>query len=85
MEEEKQQTKIRVFTTPSCVYCVTLEAFLNEHNIEFEEIDVAEDEKAREEMIKKSGQMGVPVIEIGEEIVVGFDKKKIVELLDIKE
>jgi len=85
MIEKKQQTKIRVFTTPSCVYCVTLEAFLNEHNIEFEEIDVAEDEKAREEMIKKSGQMGVPVIEIGKEIVVGFDKKKIIELLDIKE
>jgi glutaredoxin-like YruB-family protein len=85
MIEKKQQTKIRVFTTPSCVYCVTLEAFLNEHNIEFEEIDVAEDEKAREEMIKKSGQMGVPVIEIDGEIIIGFDRKKIIELLDIKE
>ena len=85
MIEKKQQTKIRVFTTPSCVYCVTLEAFLNEHNIEFEEIDVAEDEKAREEMIKKSGQMGVPVIEIDGEIIIGFDRKKIIELLGIKE
>ena len=54
-----------------------------ENNIEFEDIDVSVDEKAREEMIQKSGQMGVPVIEVNGQIVIGFDKEKISELLDI--
>jgi len=68
-----------------CPYCVTLKEFLKQRNIEFEDIDVTEDEKAREEMIQKSGQMGVPVVEIDGEIVVGFDKERICELLNIKE
>ena len=76
---------VKVFTTKICPYCITLKEFLTQHNIEFEELDVAEDEKAREEMIKKSGQMGVPVVEIDGKIVVGFDKEKISQLLSIKE
>lgn len=76
---------IKVFSTQACPYCVTLKEFLKEHNIEFEEFDVSEDEKAREEMIEKSGQMGVPVIEIDGQVVVGFNKEKIAELLKIKE
>ena len=77
--------KVRIFTTVSCPYCFTLTEFLKEHNIKFEEIDVSKDKKAREEIIKKSGQMGVPVIEIDGQIVVGFDKEKIVKLLKIKD
>jgi len=77
--------KIRIFSTPSCPYCVTLKEFLRHHDIEFEDIDVSKDEKAAEEMIQKSGQMGVPVIEIEDKIVVGFDKEKIVKLLNIIE
>lgn len=77
--------KVKVFTTQVCPYCVTLKQFLKEHNIEFEEFDVGQDEKAREEMIKKSGQMGVPVLEIDGQIVVGFDKEKICKLLNIQE
>lgn len=76
---------VKVFTTKTCPYCLSLKEFLKEHNIEFEEIDVSVDEKGREEMIEKSGQMGVPVVEIEGQIVVGFDKEKIVELLNIKE
>ena len=76
---------VRVFTTPTWPYCFTLKEFFKEHNIEFEEIDVSQDEKAREEMIKKSGQMGAPIVEIGDEIVTGFDKEKISNLLKIKE
>jgi len=76
---------IKVYSTPSCPYCVTLKAFLKQHNIEFEDIDVSQDKKAREEMIKKSGQMGVPVVDIDGEIVVGFDREKICKLLNIKE
>jgi len=75
---------VKLFVTPSCPYCVTLKAFLKERNIEFKEIDVARDEKAQKEMIEKSGQMGVPVIEIDDQIVIGFDKAKICKLLNIK-
>jgi len=76
---------VKLFTTPACPYCFTLKQFLKKHNIEFEEIDVSQDKKALEEMIKKSDQMGVPVIEIDGNIVVGFDKEKIAELLNIKD
>jgi len=77
--------KIRIFSTPSCPYCVTLKEFLKERHFEFENINVAENAKAREEMIQKSGQMGVPVIEINGEIIIGFDKRKIQDLLGIKD
>jgi len=76
---------IKVYSTPGCPYCVTLKEFLKKNNFEFEEVDVSKDEKAQEEMIKKSGQMGVPVVEIDGEIVVGFDREKISKLLNIKE
>jgi len=76
---------VKLFTSPSCPYCLTLKEFLKEHGIEFEEIDVSKDEKAREEMIEKSGQMGVPVVEINGEIIVGFDREKICKLLNIKD
>lgn len=75
--------KVRVFSTPTCPYCITLKEFLKDNKIEFEDLDVSQDSAAREEMIKKSGQMGVPVIEINGEIVVGFDKEKISKLLNI--
>ena len=77
--------KVRLFTSPSCPFCYSLKDFLKEKGIEFEEIDVSKDEKAKEEMIKKTGKMEVPAIEIDRQIVVGFDKKKIVQLLNIKE
>ena len=77
--------KVKVFTTLLCPFCYTLKEFLKEHNIEFEEIDVSKDEKAKEEMIKKSGALEAPVIEIDGQIVVGFDKEKIVKLLNLKE
>lgn len=76
--------KVKIFSTPFCIYCVSLKQFLKEHNIEFEEVDVSKDKVAQEEMIKKSGQMGVPVVEIDGEIMVGFNKNKISELLKIK-
>ena len=76
---------VKVFSTVSCPYCITLKEFLKEKGVQFEDIDVSEDEKAQEEMIEKSGQMGVPVVEINGEIVVGFDKEKISNLLGIKD
>lgn len=75
--------KVRVFSTKFCPYCVTLKEFLKEHNIVFEEIDVSENKQAADEMIQKSGQMGVPVIEIDDQMIVGFEKEKISKLLNI--
>ena len=74
---------VKIFSTPGCPYCVTLKEFFKEHNIEFENVDVAENAQAREEMIKKSGQMGMPVVEIDGQIIIGFDKEKISKLLNI--
>jgi len=76
--------KVRVFTSEICPYCITLKNFLKEHNIPFEEADVTENQQIQKEMIEKSGQMGLPVVEINGEIVVGFDKEKICKLLNIK-
>ena len=78
-------SKVKIFLTPGCPYCFTLKEFLKEHNIKFEEIDVAKNKKAREEMIKKAGKMEVPVVEIDGQIIVGFDKEKICKILNIKE
>ena len=79
----KSNKKIKVYSTPDCAYCWTLKGFLKKHNIEFEEIDIFLDQEAKEEMIKKTGQKEVPVMEIGDQIVIGFDKKKILEALGI--
>jgi len=77
--------KIKVYTTPVCPYCVTLKLFLKEKGFDFEEIDVSQDEKAKEEIIKKSGKMHAPIIEIDDQLVIGFDKEEICRLLNIKE
>jgi len=76
---------VKVYITPSCPYCFTLKEFLKERNVSFEDIDVSRDEKARDFIIKKTGKMEAPVVEIDGEIVAGFDKEKIVKLLNIKE
>lgn len=76
---------LKIYTTPACAYCQTMKGYLKEHKIDFEEIDVSQNETAAKEMIEKSGQMGVPVSEIDGQIVVGFDKEKIDQLLNIKD
>ncbi|MAF43809.1 MAG: NrdH-redoxin [Parcubacteria group bacterium] len=76
--------KVRVFSTQSCPYCVNLKEFLKEHDIKFEDIDVSQNKEALNEMVEKSGQMGVPVVDIGGKIIVGFDKEKVSNLLKIK-
>jgi len=74
---------IKVYSTPTCPYCVMVKKFLAENNIEFEDIDVSVNQTAAQEMVNKSGQMGVPVLEINGQMVVGFDKAKIKKLLGI--
>ena len=75
--------KVRIYTTPSCVYCRMAKEFFKDNNIEYEEKNVALDASAREEMIAKSGQMGVPVIDIGGKLIVGFDEPRLREALGI--
>ena len=65
---------VKVYSTPTCPWCFKTKDFLKEHKVAFQDINVAEDDKAREEMIQKSGQMGVPVIEINGKFIVGFDQ-----------
>ncbi len=74
---------VTIYTTPTCIYCKRAKAFFGEHNIQYQEKDVASNAAAREEMIKKSEQMGVPVIDIDGEIVVGFDEPRLSQLLGI--
>lgn len=76
---------VKVYSTPTCPYCVTLKKFLRNNKIEFEDIDVSQDRKQLDEMIEKSGQMGVPVVDIDGQTVIGFDKEKISQLLKIKD
>lgn len=76
---------VTVYTTPTCPYCHMAMDYFKENNVEYAEKDVAGDEKAREEMLNKSGQLGVPVIDIDGRIIVGFNKPKIAEALGIRE
>ncbi len=75
--------KVTIYSTPTCGYCNMAKDFFKENDIEFEEFNVAEDEEKRNEMIQKSGQMGVPVIYVDDEMSVGFDKARLTELLGL--
>jgi len=75
---------VTIFTTSHCPYCNMTKDFFKENNIKFKEIDVSSDQKAAQEMIKKSGQLGVPVIDIDGTIIVGFNKLALKQALDIK-
>lgn len=74
---------VTIYTTPTCAFCHAAKEFFREHNVEFTEHDVAGDEQKRNEMIQKSGQLGVPVIDIDGQLVVGFNRNKLAELLGI--
>jgi len=76
--------KITVYSTPTCPFCIRAKQFLKDNKMQFEDIDVSENQDKAQEMIKKSGQMGVPVVDIDGEIIVGFDKEKIKEVLELK-
>jgi len=76
--------KVTIYSTPTCPYCELAKNYLKDHKIEFESIDVSNDQDAAKKMIDKSGQMGVPQIEIDGEIIVGFDKEEIDKKLGIK-
>jgi glutaredoxin 3 len=82
------QAKVKVYTTPTCPWCQRVKEYFKQKKVKFEEVNVAEDEKARNDLVEKSGQMGVPVIEIekGDEepvIIVGFDQEALQEALGL--
>ena len=70
-----------IYSTPTCPFCIRAKDFLRDQKVDFTEIDVSSDREKAMEMVKKSGQMGVPVLDIRGQIVVGFDEKKIQALL----
>lgn len=76
-------TSVLVYSTPTCPWCVRVKQFLKDNNVVFQDFDVGSIETAAQDMIKKSGQMGVPVLDIDGQIIVGFDKEKIKKALGI--
>ena len=75
--------RIRIYSTPTCPFCKMAKAYFGEKGFEYEDIDVSANEIAKKEAIEKSGIMGVPIIDIDGQIVVGFDKEKINQLLNL--
>lgn len=78
-----QAKKVKVYSTPTCPYCAQAKQFFKSNKIDYDDIDVSKDQKAANDMIEKSGQMGVPVIDIDGKIIVGFDREKIKKALGI--
>ena len=76
-------SQVIIYTTPTCVYCQMTKQFFQEHQVNYTEKDVSTDAQAREEMVKKSGQLGVPVIDIDGQIIVGFDQDRLKQLLNL--
>lgn len=75
---------VTIYTTPTCHFCQMSKEYFKEHNVTYTEHNVATDMEKRQEMIEKSGQMGVPVVYIGDEMIIGFDKRRFDELLGIQ-
>lgn len=75
--------EVKVYSTPTCPYCKMTKKFLEDNSIKYQDLNVAQDKAARDEMINKSGQMGVPVIDIDGELILGFDQAQLKEKLGL--
>lgn len=75
--------QVRIFTTPVCVYCKKAKDFFAANNIQYSEVDVIQDEKAREEMVEKTGMMAVPVIDVNGKFLVGFNEPELRKALGL--
>lgn len=80
---QKPAKNVVVYSTPTCSWCTTLKNYLRDNNIRFRDVDVSRNEKLAQEMVRKSGQQGVPQTEINGQIIVGFDRERINRLLEI--
>ena len=74
---------VKVYSTSTCHFCIRAKQFLEDNNIEFENIDISTNPEKAQEMVKKTGQMGVPVLDIEGELIIGFDKDKITQVLGL--
>ncbi|MBU0548745.1 MAG: glutaredoxin family protein [Candidatus Omnitrophica bacterium] len=74
---------VKVYSTPTCPYCIGLKQFLKEKNVDFQDIDVSSDQSAVEEMKQKTGQMSVPALDIEGQIIIGFDEQAIANALGL--
>lgn len=83
-DPEKPSKSVTVYSTPSCSWCNTLKTHLRKNGIRFTDVDVSRDQSAAEDMVRRSGQQGVPQTDIDGEIIVGFDKNRINTLLGIQ-
>lgn len=81
---QEAQKKVIVFTAPTCTYCTQVKRYLRENNVRYKEIDVSKNEKAAQDMVRKTGQQGVPQIWINNRPIVGFDRPKIDQMLNLK-
>lgn len=72
---------VTIYSTPVCHFCQAAKEYFKDNNVEYTEFDVASDAEKRQEMIEMTGQMGVPVIRIADDVVIGFDEEKVKELL----
>ena len=81
--EKINTPKVKVYSTPTCPWCMKAKEFLKENHIKYAEANVADDEKELKEMIEKSGQTGVPVIDVGGTILLGFDKNALKRALGL--
>ena len=83
-DASKPQPKVIVFSTPTCSFCNQAKHYFRQKGIRFTDVDVSRDPAAARDMVRRSGQQGVPVIDIGGRLIIGFDRPKINQLLGIK-
>ena len=76
-KNKKDFPKVIVFTTPTCPHCKTAKRYLRKKNVPFRDVDVSRDKAAARDMVRRSGQQGVPVVDIGGKTIVGFNRRKI--------
>ncbi len=80
---KKKNNRVIVFSTPTCSYCNMAKQYFRQNKIRFKDVDVSQDQAAARDLVRRTGQMGVPVIQVGSQYIVGFDKPKINALLGI--
>jgi glutaredoxin 3 len=80
----KKFPRVILFTTPTCTYCRQAKKYFREHSVPFKDVDVSRDSAAARDMVRRSGQQGVPVIDIGGKVIVGFNRPKIDRLLGLR-
>ncbi len=82
-QNKKKQPRVIIFSTPTCSYCNMAKQYFRQKKVRFRDVDVSRDPVAARDLVRRSGQMGVPVVDIGGKIIVGFDRPKIDQLLGL--